>query len=62
MIDGIPLEIPIAENVTSFKSLKRYEDALDALICSWVAIAYLEEKCDSYGDEWVAIWVPVSKG
>lgn len=61
-IDSIPLEIPDAGNVPSFKSLKCYEDALDALICAWVAIAYLEEECVSHGDERAAIWVPVSTG
>lgn len=61
-IDGISLKIPKVTYVTSFTSLKRFEDALDALICSWVAIAYLEGRCVSYGDQQAAIWVPTLEG
>ena len=60
-IDGILLETPEAGDVASFESLKRYEDALDALVCAWVAIAYLEGKCVPYGDDQAAIWVPTLK-
>ncbi len=60
-IDGISLEIPEAVDVAGFASLKRYEDALDALICAWVSMTWLEEKCVPYGDEQAAIWVPDSK-
>jgi predicted RNase H-like nuclease len=38
--------------------LKRYEDALDALICGWVGIQYLEGRCAPYGDRTSSIWTP----
>lgn len=60
VIDGISLEIPELGDVKSFASLKRYEDALDALVCAWVGRAYLEGNCVSYGDEQAAIWSPTS--
>ena len=39
-------------------ALKRFEDALDALIGGWVGIKYLEGDCTAYGDESAAIWIP----
>ena len=39
-------------------SLKRFEDAVDALVCGWVGIRYLEGDCTAYGDETAAIWIP----
>jgi len=41
-------------------ALKRYEDALDALICAWVGIQYLAGRCDCYGDDTAAIWAPAT--
>ena len=57
-IDGIQLTIPNPENVNSLSSLKRYEDALDALVCCWVGCQYLEGKARSFGDDAAAIWCP----
>ncbi len=42
----------------TFASLKRYEDALDALVCAWVGARYLEGNATAYGDGDAAIWVP----
>jgi predicted RNase H-like nuclease len=39
-------------------SLKRFEDALDALVGGWVGIKYLEGDATAYGDESAAIWIP----
>lgn len=39
-------------------SLKRYEDALDALVCAWVGARYLAGCATAYGDHTAAIWVP----
>lgn len=41
-----------------FSRLKTFEDALDALVCAWVGVTYLEGECEAYGDENAAIWVP----
>jgi predicted RNase H-like nuclease len=46
-IDGIVLPLP---STSAKGSLKRYEDALDALICAWVGIEYLEGRAVPYGD------------
>jgi predicted RNase H-like nuclease len=39
-------------------ALKRYEDALDALVCGWVGIEYLGGRCTAFGDTAAAIWTP----
>lgn len=39
-------------------NLKRYEDVLDALVCGWVGIAYLEGRAVPHGDATAAIWSP----
>jgi predicted RNase H-like nuclease len=39
-------------------SLKRYEDAIDALVCAWVGIRYLRGEAEAYGDHKAAIRVP----
>jgi len=54
----VDLPIPVADAVRSFNELKRYEDSLDALICAWTAIEFLEGRCRPYGDDQAAIWVP----
>lgn len=59
-IDGIDLPLPEPEPGGSLASLKRYEDALDALVCAWVGTRYLDGKAKAYnrGDLTAAIWVP----
>jgi predicted RNase H-like nuclease len=56
------IELPLpdkAELETSTStSLKRFEDAIDALVGGWVGIRYLEGDCTAYGDESSAIWIP----
>lgn len=53
-----PLDLPNKENVRTLASLKRYEDALDALICAWVGLRFAHGAAVSYGDGSAAIWVP----
>ena len=36
--------------------LKRYEDAIDALICCWVGTLYAEVNARPLGDNTAAIW------
>ena len=57
-IQGIDLPLPPASEVASLRMLKRYEDALDGLICAWSALCYLRGDADALGDETAAIWVP----
>lgn len=57
-IRGIDISLPETDEVLSLNHLKRFEDAIDALVCGWVAIKYLLEECDAYGDDSAAIWSP----
>jgi predicted RNase H-like nuclease len=54
-IDGIELAIPRGATLAE---LKRYEDALDALLCAWTGIAYLGGEIRAYGDASTAVWAP----
>jgi predicted RNase H-like nuclease len=54
-IDGIELVIPRGATLAA---LKRYEDALDALLCAWTGIAYLAGQIRAYGDGRTAVWAP----
>jgi predicted RNase H-like nuclease len=59
-IGKIDLPLPAKDAVETMASshLKRYEDALDALICAWVGIKYFEGDCTAFGDGSSAIWIP----
>lgn len=54
-IDGVALPLPVE---ASRSSLKRWEDALDALVCAWVGVEYVEGRAVPYGDATAAIWCP----
>jgi predicted RNase H-like nuclease len=55
-VSDIPLHLP---NRTAGPSvIKRFEDALDAVVCAWIGTLFIEGACLSYGDENAAIWVP----
>jgi len=58
-IDGIDLELP-DDDTTPIARLKRFEDAIDALVCAWVAIEYVEGRAVPYGDHTAAIWCPTT--
>jgi predicted RNase H-like nuclease len=64
VISGITLGIPCEDSVGSIplKELKGVEDALDALVCAWVATQFLSGNCDAYGDDTAAIWIPKRPG
>jgi len=59
-INKIDLPLPSKTELENFPStsLKRFEDALDALVGGWVGVKYLERDCTAYGDESAAIWIP----
>lgn len=57
-IKGISLTLPDNLIEKPFSSFKRFEDSLDALVCGWVGMKYLEGKAKPYGDNTGAIWVP----
>lgn len=50
--NGLPDPDQIAVGV------KHYEDALDALVCAWGGICFIEGYAEPHGDESAAIWVP----
>jgi predicted RNase H-like nuclease len=60
VISGIDLPLPTATEATTMTTtaLKRYEDTLDALVCGWVGMEYLEGHCTAFGDASAAIWAP----
>ena len=57
-IEGVVIELPSAEAMRSLSSLKRYEDALDALVCGWVAMQFAQGNAIAYGDATAAVWIP----
>jgi predicted RNase H-like nuclease len=60
VIGGALLQLPAAARTRSLAELKRYEDALDALISAWVGARYSTGQAAAYGDETAAIWIPRS--
>lgn len=50
--------LPLPTSTASLASLKRYEDALDALVCAWIGIQFFKETARAYGDRSGAIWGP----
>jgi predicted RNase H-like nuclease len=57
-IDGIANALPPPAPGSTGRSLKAYEDALDAIICAWIGICALDGLARPYGDDDSAIWVP----
>lgn len=57
-IKDIPVRLPEVHKCASLAYLKRYEDAIDALVCAWIGICFLEKEIESFGDMTAAIWVP----
>ena len=55
-IAGIDLPLPRAP--PAHGRMKRYEDALDALLCAWVGIEFLERRARAYGDADAVVWSP----
>ncbi|MEA2690798.1 MAG: hypothetical protein QOJ16_185 [Acidobacteriota bacterium] len=54
----LALPLPAADSVSSLGVLKRYEDALDALVCAWVGVLYMQGAAVALGDDNAAIWCP----
>ena len=49
---------PEASEITHISSLKSYEDSIDALVCAWVGILYVEGQTVQMGGDRDAICVP----
>ena len=54
----VGFELPIGEHVPSLARLKRYEDALDALVCAWVGTLFVADEAVPLGNETAAVWCP----
>ena len=46
------------EKESSFVKLKSFEDTLDALVCAWVGIKFMNQQCERFGDKFSSIWIP----
>jgi predicted RNase H-like nuclease len=55
-ISGI--DLPLPAEPPAHGRMKRYEDALDALVCAWVGIEFVLGRARAYGDGDAAIWIP----
>jgi predicted RNase H-like nuclease len=58
-IDGLEA-VPSAITLPR-RALKGLEDALDALVCAWVAAEFLAGRTLPYGNAHAAIWLPVPR-
>jgi predicted RNase H-like nuclease len=58
-ISAIELLLPDPGDVRSYAELNQYEDALDALMCAWVGLGYLEGAALPYGDARASVWCPI---
>jgi predicted RNase H-like nuclease len=58
IVDHIGIVLPRPDTIPTLAALKRYEDALDAIICAWVGIRYAEGVAIAFGDATAAIWCP----
>jgi predicted RNase H-like nuclease len=55
----LPLELPTPEATGTLSELKRFEDALDAVVCCWVGTRYHANGARAFGSERDAIWCPL---
>lgn len=56
VLGPLPIERPLPS--AKVKTLKAFEDALDAMISAWVGLLYLERRAVALGDSHAAIWCP----
>jgi predicted RNase H-like nuclease len=57
-IRGIDLCLPDPATCSALSQLKQYEDTIDALVCAWVGLEFIEGRGCPLGDAQAAIWVP----
>lgn len=58
VVDGVEVPLPKDPERFTFQNLKRYEDAIDGLICAWMATRFLAGDAVPLGDDTGAIWIP----
>jgi len=54
------ITLPSGDDDAPLARLKPYEDALDAMVCAWVAACYADGKVRAFGDATAAIWTPLA--
>ena len=54
----IGVEVPDGPSFSRLSHLKKYEDALDAVVSCWVGMLYANREAVPLGDESAAIWCP----
>lgn len=57
-LEGVSVQFDGFELQTSRREMKAIEDALDAVVCAWVAICALNGRAKPFGDRDSAIWIP----
>ena len=57
-VKGSAHQMAVALPSSAGFELKAAEDCLDAMVCAWVAIEALADRCKPFGDEEAAIWIP----
>lgn len=58
-LDKVLADVDLDIDVTApVRRLKAVEDVIDALVCCWVGVRWLEGAADAFGDDEVAIWMP----
>jgi predicted RNase H-like nuclease len=58
VLSGTLTLLPLPDPAAPLRTLKAFEDALDAVICAWVGTCVLDGRAESFGDATSAIWVP----
>lgn len=56
----LTFDLPSKAEVPNLSHLKRYEDALDALVCAWVGHEHFDGSTRPFGDDDSTIWVPLT--
>jgi len=59
-VGAIDVPLPKSLERWTFARLKRFEDAIDALVCAWMAAEFLCGETRALGNDKAAIWVPLN--
>ena len=57
-ISGVITLLKVPDPREPTKALKAFEDKLDAVVCAYVAIEFLQKRAIPYGDDSASIWCP----
>jgi predicted RNase H-like nuclease len=57
-IGGVREHLVLPDIDAGGRAHKAFEDMLDAVVCAWVGICFLQGRAKAFGDETSAIWIP----